>query len=94
MTWFPANNHPLDKSSYDFTITVPQGRTAVANGVLLGRSTQHGKATFRWRQSEPMAAYLATATVGRFQIKQYKTAAASRCTTPSTRARPRPPHPS
>ncbi|MCX4743410.1 M1 family metallopeptidase [Streptomyces antibioticus] len=73
MTWFPANNHPLDKSSYDFTITVPQGRTAVANGVLLGRSTQHGKTTFRWRQSEPMAAYLATATVGRFQIKQYKT---------------------
>ncbi|MEU0074992.1 M1 family metallopeptidase [Streptomyces sp. NPDC006332] len=73
MTWFPANNHPLDKSSYDFTITVPKGRTAVANGVLLGQSTRNGTTTFRWRQREPMAAYLATATVGTFQVKQYTT---------------------
>ncbi|MFD7935105.1 M1 family metallopeptidase [Streptomyces sp. NPDC059755] len=73
MTWFPANNHPLDKSSYDFTITVPEDRAAVANGVLLGRRTTHGRTTFRWRQTEPMAAYLATATVGKFQVKQYTT---------------------
>ncbi|MEU1184630.1 M1 family metallopeptidase [Streptomyces sp. NPDC005820] len=73
MTWFPGNNHPLDKSSYDITITVPKGRTAVSNGVLLGQSTRNGKTTFRWRQKEPMAAYLATATVGKFQVKQYTT---------------------
>ncbi|QFR01827.1 M1 family metallopeptidase [Streptomyces phaeolivaceus] len=73
MTWFPANNHPLDKASYDFTITVPKGRTAVANGVLLGQSTKNGRTTFRWRQKEPMAAYLATATVGKFKVKQYTT---------------------
>ncbi|MER5432536.1 M1 family metallopeptidase [Streptomyces sp. NPDC002588] len=73
MTWFPANNHPLDKSSYDFTITVPKDRTAVANGLLLGQSTRNGKTTFRWRQKAPMAAYLATATVGRFKVKQYTT---------------------
>ncbi|MEH0474450.1 M1 family metallopeptidase [Streptomyces sp. B21-097] len=73
MTWFPANNHPLDKSSYDFTVTVPQGRTAVANGVLTGQRTRKGKTTFHWRQTEPMAAYLATATVGTFKVKQYTT---------------------
>ncbi|MGW3292061.1 M1 family metallopeptidase [Streptomyces sp. NPDC001002] len=73
MTWFPANNHPKDKSSYDITITVPKGRTAVSNGVLLGQHTAHGKTTFRWRQREPMAAYLATATVGKFQVEQYRT---------------------
>ncbi|MDN0199003.1 M1 family metallopeptidase [Streptomyces sp. S.PNR 29] len=73
MTWFPANNHPLDKASYDFTITVPEGRTAVANGVLLGRRTAHGRTTFRWRQSEPMAAYLATATIGKFKAERYTT---------------------
>lgn len=73
MTWFPANNHPLDKSSYEFTITVPEGRTAVANGVLLGQSTADGRTTFRWRQSEPMAAYLATASVGKFQVERYTT---------------------
>ncbi|MFL5999726.1 MAG: M1 family metallopeptidase [Streptomyces sp.] len=73
MTWFPANNHPKDKSSYDFTITVPKGRTAVANGVLLSQRTTHAKTTFRWRQSEPMAAYLATATVGKFKVQQFTT---------------------
>lgn len=74
MTWFPANSHPEDKASYDFTITVPKGHTAVANGVLRGQTTAHGRTTFRWRQSEPMAAYLATATVGKFEVEQYTTA--------------------
>ena len=73
MTWFPANNHPKDKSAYDFTITVPEGRTAVANGVLRGTRTAHGRTTFRWHQTEPMAAYLATATVGKFQVERYTT---------------------
>ena len=40
---------PLDKSSYDITITVPKGRTAVSNGVLLGQRTRKGKTTFHWR---------------------------------------------
>ncbi|MGJ5749330.1 peptidase M1-like protein [Streptomyces puniciscabiei] len=73
MTWFPANAHPEDKSSYDITITVPQGRTAVSNGELLGRRTEHGRTTFHWRESRPMAAYLATATVGTFEVEQYTT---------------------
>ncbi|KUO09180.1 M1 family metallopeptidase [Streptomyces sp. DSM 15324] len=73
MTWFPANNHPLDKSAYDITITVPRGCTAVSNGILLGKTTRNGRTTFHWRQKEPMAAYLATATVGTFQVKQYTT---------------------
>ncbi|MFE2102854.1 MULTISPECIES: M1 family metallopeptidase [unclassified Streptomyces] len=73
MTWFPGNNHPKDKSSYDFTITVPKGRTAVANGVLRGQHTENGRTTFRWHQAEPMASYLATATVGKFKVEQYTT---------------------
>ncbi|WNM32322.1 M1 family metallopeptidase [Streptomyces sp. Li-HN-5-11] len=73
MTWFPANGHPEDKSSYDFAITVPEGTTAVANGVYLGSRTAGGRTTFRWSQPEPMAAYLATATVGKFQVQQYTT---------------------
>ncbi|MES4892131.1 M1 family metallopeptidase [Streptomyces sp. NPDC096012] len=73
MTWFPANNHPRDKSSYDFTITVPEGRTAVANGVPLGQRTAHGRTTFRWRETRPMAAYLATATIGTFKTERYTT---------------------
>ncbi|WP_129311304.1 M1 family metallopeptidase [Streptomyces sp. L2] len=73
MTWFPANSHPSDKSSYDITITVPQGRTAVSNGTLVGRRTAHGRTTFHWRETRPMAAYLATATVGKFTVQRYTT---------------------
>ncbi|MBO2463839.1 M1 family metallopeptidase [Actinomadura sp. LCR2-06] len=31
-TWFPANDHPSDKATFDFEVTVPQGLTAIANG--------------------------------------------------------------
>ncbi|MGW3115555.1 M1 family metallopeptidase [Streptomyces sp. NPDC001107] len=73
MTWFPANNHPKDKSSYDITVTVPENRTAVSNGALVRQRTAHGHTTFHWRQIEPMAAYLATATIGKFKVEQYTT---------------------
>ncbi|MFC6934108.1 hypothetical protein ACFQHO_29705 [Actinomadura yumaensis] len=31
-TWFPSNDHPSDKATFDFQITVPKGLTAIANG--------------------------------------------------------------
>ena len=38
MTWFPNNNHPADKATYDFHITVPATHTALGNGELVGRT--------------------------------------------------------
>ena len=73
MTWFPGNNHPKDKSSYDITITVPKDRAAVSNGTLVSQRTAHGRTTFHWREREPMATYLATATVGKFKVEHYTT---------------------
>ncbi len=46
--WFPVNDHPLDKASYEFHITVPAGREAVANGVLRGSHTRRGWTTWVW----------------------------------------------
>jgi aminopeptidase N len=71
-TWFPANDHPIDKASYDIDITVPTGLEALSNGVLEGRSSRHGWTTWRWHAREPMASYLATATVGQFDLKSYR----------------------
>ena len=31
--WFPANDHPTDKATFAFHVTVPSGLEAVANGV-------------------------------------------------------------
>ncbi|WP_055480572.1 M1 family metallopeptidase [Sphaerimonospora mesophila] len=74
-TWFPSNDHPADKATYDFEITVPAGLTAIANGELVGEpKTVDGKTTFVWREKHPMASYLATMTTGRFEVRTGKTA--------------------
>ncbi|WP_433245505.1 M1 family metallopeptidase [Streptosporangium sp. CA-135522] len=74
-TWFPGNDHPADKARYDFEITVPAGLTALANGELVGApKTAGGRTTFVWRESHPMVSYLATATLGRFELRRGTTA--------------------
>ncbi|WP_307785472.1 M1 family metallopeptidase [Microbacterium hibisci] len=70
-TWFPVSDHPTDKATYTFEITVPEGSVAVANGLLEGSETADGKTTWRWNAPDLMAAYLATATVGNFRLQQY-----------------------
>jgi aminopeptidase N len=67
-SWFPVSDHPTDKATYTVRMTVPAGLTAVGNGRLLARHTQGGKATFLWRESRPMSSYLATITLGRFDV--------------------------
>lgn len=75
-TWFPANDHPSDKASFTFRITVPQGLQAVANGVLREHETEpeseQGRTTWVWDAEEPMATYLATASVGQFRLNAYR----------------------
>ncbi|MET8148857.1 M1 family aminopeptidase [Actinoplanes sp. NPDC049668] len=71
-TWFPVNDHPLDKASYTIRITAPQGLESVSNGVPTGRTTRRGWTTTTWEAREPMASYLATATVGEYRVKTYR----------------------
>ena len=37
MTWYPVSDHPTDKATYSFEITVPEGKMAVANGAAGAR---------------------------------------------------------
>jgi aminopeptidase N len=67
--WFPCNDTPRDKATYDFSIRVPRGLTAVANGELVRTSSRHGWTRFQWHNDEPMSTYLATATVGKFRVR-------------------------
>lgn len=71
-SWFPVNDHPIDKAAYTFKIAVPDGLEAVANGELQGRSSKHGWTTWTWHAKEPMAAYLTTATIGQFNLDAYR----------------------
>jgi aminopeptidase N len=68
-TWFPSNDHPSDKATYTFRITVPSNRRVIANGDLL--STRNGRytRTFVWNETSPMASYLATIDIGRWNVR-------------------------
>jgi hypothetical protein len=70
--WFPVNDHPTDKAAYTFKVTVPAGTEAVANGELVDRKTVNGWTTWTWDARAPMASYLATATMGDFDLRQYR----------------------
>jgi aminopeptidase N len=69
-TWFPANDTPKDFATYDFAITVPEGRTALANGVLVSKTDNGDTTTWRWREDSPMVTYLTTATNGVFELRE------------------------
>ncbi|WP_076261330.1 M1 family metallopeptidase [Intrasporangium flavum] len=66
--WYPVNDDPRDKATFDVAVTVPEGLTALSNGVLVSRTSSGGHTTWAWRESDPMAPYLATATLGRFDL--------------------------
>ncbi|WP_328943389.1 M1 family metallopeptidase [Streptomyces sp. NBC_00250] len=68
MTWFPGNHHPSDKAAYTLTLTVPAGLEGISNGVRTARrTTADGRVTTEWRTTEPMASYLATVAIGRYE---------------------------
>ncbi|UQX02264.1 M1 family metallopeptidase [Streptomyces sp. RerS4] len=74
MGWFPGNHHPSDKATYDVTLTVPNGYEAVSNGELASRTeVDGGRTAFAWRSREPVASYLVTAAVGRFEVATGRT---------------------
>lgn len=71
-TWYPCNDDPADKAAFDFAVTVPDGLTVMANGVLRSHKSKAGWTTWRWRERDPMSTYLTTATLGRFDLTEYE----------------------
>lgn len=63
-TWFPNNDHPLDKATYSLAIDVPRAFTAASNGTLLQIEEQGDRHTFHWASKDPMSSYLATVHIG------------------------------
>ncbi|MFF9203798.1 M1 family metallopeptidase [Streptomyces sp. NPDC014986] len=74
MAWFPGNHHPSDKATYTLAVTVPKGLRAVSNGEPAGARTKGDRTTHRWRVGDPMASYLATLAIGRYETRRTTTA--------------------
>lgn len=65
--WYPVNNHPSDKATYTFRLTVADPYVAVANGVLVAIEPSAAGNTFVWEMRQPLASYLAGVSVGRYE---------------------------
>lgn len=78
MAWYPGNHHPSDKALLDLRITVPEGLRAVSNGELKGESTAKGRTAFSWSTAEPMATYVSTVAIGRYEVRTSAAAAEPR----------------
>lgn len=67
-SWFPCNDHPSQKAAYRFAVTTDVGYRAVCNGIFVSRISKSSRNTWVYEQAEPMATYLATVQIGRYEL--------------------------
>ncbi len=64
--WYPVNEHPLDKATYSFRLTVPNPEMAVVNGVMTGAVDHGDTTTYTWEMNQPTASYLVGLEIGNY----------------------------
>jgi aminopeptidase N len=67
-SWFPCNDHPSDKATYRITVATASRYAVIANGTLVSRRAGASTTTWVYEQSAPMASYLATVQIGRYEL--------------------------
>ncbi|MET1071171.1 MAG: M1 family metallopeptidase [Umezawaea sp.] len=69
--WYPSNNHPTDKATFDVSVAVPDGVEVISNGRLTGTTKQiNGWTRWNWRSTKPMATYMAFLVIGQYELVQ------------------------
>jgi aminopeptidase N len=72
--WYPSNDHPTDKATYDVSVQVPDDVVALSTGTLVRTTkTRPGWTWWRWRSSHPENTYATTLEVGDFQVDRATT---------------------
>jgi aminopeptidase N len=68
--WFPSDDHPRDKATFDLSVLVPDGTSVLSNGLLTLRARPElpGWSRWNWREAIPMATYLAFMDIGNYDI--------------------------
>ncbi len=67
-SWFPCNDRPANKATYRIALSAPSAYRVVCNGELTSRIRQASATRWVYEQFEPMATYLATVQIGRYQL--------------------------
>jgi aminopeptidase N len=68
--WYPSNDHPLDKATFDVSVAVPDGVEVISNGVQPRTPTTEllGWKRWYWRSAMPQATYLTFLAVGQYDV--------------------------
>ena len=75
-TWFPGNDHPRDKATFQISVTVPAATSAMASGKLVSvveaptNGGPDGSSTYLFEATDPMATYLASVVTGDFELSE------------------------
>ncbi|NKY84117.1 M1 family metallopeptidase [Nocardia veterana] len=67
-SWYPLNDTPLDKATFDLQVTVPQQWQAMSNGLRVGDRVDGDKRTVRWSSKHPVIGYLTTVAIDHFDF--------------------------
>ena len=68
MTWYPVSDHPTDKATYGFEITVPEEGRRGQRAAGAPAGDQDGWTTWYWNAPDQQASYLTTASIGDFTL--------------------------
>jgi len=68
--WYPSNDHPQDKATFDVSVMVPDGVEVISNGVQPRQPTREllGWTRWYWRSAKPQATYLTFVAIGQYAI--------------------------
>lgn len=69
-TWYPVNEHPSDKATYSYSVTVDARYDVAANGLLTGVEQSNGHSTYHWAIADPIAPYLTTLGIAEFDLEE------------------------
>jgi aminopeptidase N len=67
--WYPCNDHPSDKATWDVSVSVPTGTAAITNGELVSSQQVGDRTVWKWSNDKPLATYNSFMSIGRFTIK-------------------------
>ncbi|WP_280269580.1 M1 family metallopeptidase [Nocardia wallacei] len=73
-TWYPLNDTPLDKATFDVTVTVPQEWEVVSNGLKVRDEVAGPNRTAQWASRHPTLGYLTTLAIDRFEFLEQRRA--------------------
>lgn len=68
-SYYPVNDHPLDKATYTIIVTVPKPWEVAANGVLQSETDNGDSTTYTFTVRDLMASYLTTININDFNME-------------------------